>query len=79
MQQKVANLQTNNTKVSKEVAILFPEIKPIAVTQYLSKDKFIGVLLYQSKDKLNSKLNIKLTNWLKQRLEKDSVEVYRQQ
>ena len=79
LQQKVANLQTNNTKVSKEVAILFPEIKPIAVTQYLSKDKFIGVLLYQSKDKLNSKLNIKLTNWLKQRLEKDSVEVYRQQ
>lgn len=78
LQKKISNFQTNNLNVSREVAILFPEVKPIAVTQYASKDKTIPVLLYKSKTELNLNSKIKLMRWLKQRLEKDSVEVYRQ-
>jgi len=78
LQKKISNFKANNTKVSQEVSILFPEIKPIAITQYTSKDKTIPVLLYKSKMPINSKSQEKLIIWLKQRLEKDSVEVYRQ-
>ncbi len=78
LQQKISNYQTNNTMVSKEVTILFPEIKPIAITQYTSKDKTIPVFLYKSKTELKLDSKRKLMSWLKQRLEKDSIEVYRQ-
>lgn len=78
LQKTISNYQSNNTKVSNEVAILFPEIKPIAITQYASKNKTIPVLLYKSKTELKLDSKRKLMNWLKQRLEKDSVEVYRQ-
>jgi uncharacterized hydrophobic protein (TIGR00271 family) len=78
LQKTIANYQANNIKVSYEVTILFPEIKPIALTQYASKNKTIPVLLYKSKTELKLDSKRKLMNWLKQRLEKDSVEVYRQ-
>jgi uncharacterized hydrophobic protein (TIGR00271 family) len=78
LQKTISNYQANNIKVSNEVTILFPEIKPIAITQYASKNKTIPVLLYKSKTELKLDSKIKLMNWLKQRLEKDSVEVYRQ-
>jgi uncharacterized hydrophobic protein (TIGR00271 family) len=79
LQKKISNYQANNTKVSREVVILFPEINPIAITQYANKDKTIPVLLYKSKAELKLDSKRKLIIWLKQRLEKDSVEVYRQQ
>lgn len=79
LQKKITDFQVNNTKVSKEALILFPEITPIAITQYTSKDKTIPVLLYKSKNELNLDSKKKLVIWLKQRLEKDSVEVYRNQ
>ncbi|HKO78380.1 MAG TPA: DUF389 domain-containing protein [Flavobacterium sp.] len=78
LQKTISNYQANNTKVSNEVTILFPEIRPIAITQYASKNKTIPVLLYKSKAELKLDSKKKLMNWLKQRLEKDSVEVYRQ-
>jgi uncharacterized hydrophobic protein (TIGR00271 family) len=80
LQKRITDYQSNNVKVSKEAKILFPDIHPVAITQYASKDnKTIPVLLYQSKTPLNTESKNKLTIWLKQRLEKDSVEVYRQQ
>ena len=79
LQKKIIDYQDNNTKISKEIKILFPEITPIAVSQYTSKNKIIPVLLYKSDDNLNTEIKSKLVIWLKQRLEKDSVEVYRQQ
>jgi uncharacterized hydrophobic protein (TIGR00271 family) len=78
LQKKISNFQSNNIRVSREVTILFPEVKPIAVTQYASNNKTIPVLLYKSKTELNLNSKIKLILWLKQRLEKDSVEIYRQ-
>jgi uncharacterized hydrophobic protein (TIGR00271 family) len=79
LQKKIIDYQDNNTKISKEVKILFPEITPIAVSQYASKDKVIPVLLYKSDANLSLETKSKLVIWLKQRLEKDSVEVYQQQ
>lgn len=79
LQKKINDFQVNNTNVSKEAVILFPKIKPIAITQYTSKDKTIPVLLYKSETELNLDSKKKLVVWLKQRLEKDSVEVYRNQ
>lgn len=79
LQKKISDYQANNSKVSKEAIILFPEINPIAITQYTNKDKTIPVLLYKSNTELNLDSKRKLIIWLKQRLEKDSVEVYGQQ
>jgi uncharacterized hydrophobic protein (TIGR00271 family) len=78
LQKKISYYQANNTRVSKEAVILFPEINPIAITQYVSNDQTIPVLLYKSKAELKLDSKKKLIIWLKQRLEKDSVEVYRQ-
>ncbi|WP_264563521.1 DUF389 domain-containing protein [Flavobacterium sp. N3904] len=79
LQKKIADYQSNNIKVSKESILLFPEIKTLSITQYSSKDKSIPVILYKSEKELDSKSKTKLILWLKQRLEKDSVEVYKQQ
>lgn len=79
LQKKIADFQNSNNKINKEVAILFPKITPIVVTQYSNNGKAIPVLLYKSKTELDLDSKKKLTIWLKQRLEKDSVEIYRQQ
>ncbi|PWA10775.1 DUF389 domain-containing protein [Flavobacterium laiguense] len=79
LQKKISDYQANNSKVSKETEILFPEINTVSITQYTSKDKTIPIILYKSKTELNLDSKRKLIIWLKQRLEKDSVEVYRQQ
>ncbi|WP_348800338.1 DUF389 domain-containing protein [Flavobacterium adhaerens] len=79
LQKKIIDFQSNNVNIGKEVKILFPEITPTVVTQYSSKDKVIPVLLYKSKTNVKPETKEKLVNWLKQRMEKDSVEVYKQQ
>lgn len=79
LQKKIIENQENNTKIGKEVKILFPEITPVTVSQYTNKNKIIPVLLYKSDANLSSESKNKLVVWLKQRLEKDTVEVYKQQ
>lgn len=79
LQKRIADYQSNNIKVSKEAMLLFPEIKTLSITQYSSKDKSIPVILYKSNKELDLKSQTRLILWLKQRLEKDSIEVYKQQ
>lgn len=79
LQKKIIDNQENNTKIGKEAKILFPEITPIAISQYANKGKTIPLLLYKSDANLSSEAKNKLVIWLKQRLEKDTVEVYKQQ
>lgn len=79
LQKKIIEYQSGNTKISKETGILFPEITPIVISQYTSNAKIIPILLYKSKTDLDLESKKKLVIWLKQRLEKDSVEIYRQQ
>jgi uncharacterized hydrophobic protein (TIGR00271 family) len=84
LQKKMADYQSNNTKTIKEAKILFPEINSISIAQYTiteksKNNKTIPVILYQSKKELPSESKEKLMIWLEQRLEKDSIEIYRKQ
>lgn len=84
LQNKSADYQINNAKTIKETKILFPEINAIWIAQYTiteksKNNKTIPVILYESKKALPSPSKKKLTLWLEQRLEKDSIEIYRKQ
>jgi uncharacterized hydrophobic protein (TIGR00271 family) len=84
LQKKITDYQLNNAKTIKEAEILFPEINSISIAQYTitgksKNNKTIPVILYQSKNALPSESKEKLKNWLEQRLEKDSIEIYRKQ
>lgn len=79
LQKKIIDDQLDNTKVRKEIKIIFPEIEPITVSQYTNKEKIIPILLYKTNSNLSLNTKNKLVTWLKQRLEKDTVEVYQQQ
>ena len=84
LQNKISDYQLNNAKTIKEAQILFPEITAISIAQYTiteksKNNKTIPVILYKSKKALSSASKEKLTIWLEQRLEKDSIEIYRKQ
>jgi uncharacterized hydrophobic protein (TIGR00271 family) len=84
LQKKMSDYQLNNVKTIKEAKILFPEINSISIAQYTiteksKNNKTIPVILYKSKKELASSSKEKLKDWLEQRLEKDSIEIYRKQ
>jgi uncharacterized hydrophobic protein (TIGR00271 family) len=84
LQKEMAIEQSNNDKTILEAKILFPEINSILISHYTitkksKNNKKIPVILYQTKKDLPSKTKEKLKIWLKQRLEKDSIEIYRRQ
>jgi hypothetical protein len=84
LQKKMSDYQLNNAKTIKEAKILFPEINSISIAQYTiteksKNNKTIPVILYKSKKELASSSKEKLKDWLEQRLEKDSIEIYRKQ
>ncbi len=75
--------QYDNSQIVRESKILFPEIKTISIANHTfdentNKKAIITVVLYQSDAKLSSQLEEKLKLWLQQRLEKDSIAVFRQ-
>ncbi|MFB3387416.1 DUF389 domain-containing protein [Flavobacterium sp. LAR06] len=70
-------------QINNEAKILFPEITSLKIGNYTienetSKSKVIPVILFQSKKSLGKPTQIKMNLWLKQRLAKDSIEVYQQ-
>jgi uncharacterized hydrophobic protein (TIGR00271 family) len=84
MRNQLSKFQTDYTPIINESKILFPEISNLKITNYSYKEepnkmKLIPVILYRSDKKLTPELHEKLKSWLKQRLEKDSVEIYRQE
>lgn len=84
LKKKISDFQSNNSKMIREIEILFPEIHAVSIAQYTSAEKSkntktIPVILYQSKNELQPESKEKLINWLEQRLEKDSIEIYRKQ
>lgn len=84
LQNKIADYQLNNAKTIREAEILFPEINTISIAQYTMTDKAknnktIPVILYKSHKELPSASKEKLMIWLEQRLETDSIEIYRKQ
>lgn len=82
LRQQLAEYQFNNEQITKESKVLFPFISSLTIGNYSYKStettKIIPIVLYQSKKELDHEMTNKLKSWLKIRLDKDSVEVYKQ-
>ena len=84
LQKKLATPSLDTLKIKQETKILFPQIKAIHITNYSYKghskqQKTIPIILYQSNKIVEKETYDKFNNWLKRRLDKDSIEIYRQE
>ncbi|WP_337964894.1 TIGR00341 family protein [uncultured Flavobacterium sp.] len=80
---ELSQYQFNTNQISAEAKILFPTITSLAIGNYTiendaNKPKVIPVILYQSKKSMDLQTQQKMKLWLKERLAKDSIEVYQQ-
>nr|WP_199001951.1 DUF389 domain-containing protein [Flavobacterium sp. ASV13] len=83
LRNQLAQYQFNNNQISNEAKILFPSITSLTIGNYTTENetnklKVIPVILFQSKKKVDLEMKQKMKMWLKERLEKDSIEVYQQ-
>ncbi len=80
-------IETNhfeNKKLLAELKILFPNIENISISNHVFNEntdslKVVPVLIYKSKKDFETSEKNKITLWLKQRLSKKQIEIYRQQ
>ena len=82
MQKEVEKRSLNQEMVFKEMAILFPELTPVSIANHAyfvgsDSSKMVTVLLYQNKNELDSTSASKLNAWLKQKLQKEHVDLIR--
>ncbi|WP_374172266.1 DUF389 domain-containing protein [Flavobacterium tructae] len=83
LRNQLALYQFNTTQINNEAKILFPAVTSLKIGNYNieeepNKSKIIPVVLFQSKKKMDSDTKQKMKLWLKERLAKDSIEVYQQ-
>lgn len=83
LRNQLAQFQFNNNQISNEAKILFPAITSLKIGNYsieseANKSKIIPVILFESKKRIDLETKHKMKMWLKERLEKDSIEVYQQ-
>ena len=83
LRSQLSQYNFNTSQINKEVKILFPAVTSLKIGNYTienesTKSKVIPVILFQSKKDLDEPTQIKMKLWLKQRLAKDSIEVYQQ-
>ena len=83
LQNQLSQYQFNTPQISNEVKILFPSVTSLKIGNYTidndaKKSKVIPVILYQSKKNMDLQAKEKMKSWLKERLAKDSIEVYQQ-
>ncbi|WP_409417061.1 TIGR00341 family protein [Flavobacterium sp. PS2] len=82
LREQLSEYQFNNEQITNESKALFPYISALAIGNYSYKDgqttKIIPIVLYQSKKELDREMDKRLKSWLKIRLAKDSIEVYKQ-
>ena len=83
LRNQLAQYHFGSDKISTETKILFPEITSLTIGNYTSGSKtdkanVIPVILFQSEKELDIKTKQQLKLWLKERLSKDSIEVYQQ-
>ncbi|CAI2767462.1 TIGR00341 family protein [Flavobacterium collinsii] len=83
LRSQLEQYQFNTAQINNEAKILFPAISSLKIGNYNvqeepNKSKIIPVVLFQSKKKVDSETKQKMKLWLKERLTKDSVEVYQQ-
>ncbi len=72
----------NVKEIFSEVTILFPEVQKISIANHTFDNKtdsieIIPIVLYQSKRHISQSNITKLTSWLKQRLQKAELKIYR--
>ncbi|OYY09250.1 MAG: hypothetical protein B7Y66_09040, partial [Sphingobacteriia bacterium 35-36-14] len=82
MQKEVDKRSLNQEMVFKEMAILFPELTPVSMANHeyfagSDSSKMVTVLLFQNKNELDTTSAAKLHAWLKQKLQKEHVELIR--
>lgn len=83
LRNQLAQYQFNTSQINNEAKILFPSVTTLKIGNYnieseSNKSKIIPVILFQSKKKVDLETRQKMKLWLKERLAKDSVEVYQQ-
>jgi uncharacterized hydrophobic protein (TIGR00271 family) len=80
--QLIANKYDNKALLA-EIKILFPEVNNISMSNHIFNEstdsiKTVPVLIYKSTQGLTETSEEKLSKWLRKRLVKDDVEVYKQ-
>ncbi|MBF4463744.1 DUF389 domain-containing protein [Flavobacterium sp. LC2016-12] len=83
LRNQLSQYNFNTNQINNEAKILFPAVTSLKIGNYTienesTKSKVIPVILFQSKKGLDEPTQIKMKLWLKQRLAKDSIEVYQQ-
>lgn len=83
LRNQLSQYNFNTNQINNEAKILFPAVTSLKIGNYTienetNKLKVIPVILFQSKKGLDEATQIKMKLWLKQRLAKDSIEVYQQ-
>jgi len=83
LRNQLAQYQFNSNQIGNEAKILFPSVTSLTIGNYtleseVNKSKVIPVILFQSKKKADLEMKQKMKMWLKERLGKDSIEVYQQ-
>lgn len=84
LQQELAKSRYDNKALLSEIRILFPEIDNIALSDHVftySKDSIatVPVLIYKSPKMISKDSKEKLALWLKQKLSKRKIEIYREE
>lgn len=84
LEQQNKSNQYDNNALLKEVRILFPEIENLSIANHdfnteIDSLKTVPVLIYQSRKELPKAVKEKFNLWLKQRLVKDKIEIYKLQ
>lgn len=72
----------DNSKILSEVKILFPEITSLSISNHKFHEntdsiEVVPVLIYKSDQQLPNSSNEKLALWLKKRLSKDQIQIFR--
>lgn len=84
LENEIAKNNFDNRKILQEVNSIYPDINSLSVsnhTFYTENDSInvvVPIMIYYSDKALNKDDQQRLKNWLKLRLDKDSVEIYRE-
>lgn len=83
LKKQIAQNHFDNNNLLAEMKILFPDIQNISISNHTFNEKTdsiktVPVLIYKSKNEFGKPELDKLSQWLKQRLSKKEIELYRQ-
>ncbi|MFL9831525.1 TIGR00341 family protein [Flavobacterium sp. ST-87] len=83
LKKQIAFNHFDNNELLAEMKILFPDIQNISISNHTFNEKTdstktVPVLIYKSKNEFEKQELDKIMQWLKQRLTKKEIEVYRQ-